>query len=182
MNPPPQSVAADFHGAFQAATRTAAADYGVAVVVGDVTPPFKGDLDGAEIVIGADNDAEARLFLVAHLFGHTVQWNTSETSRRLGMTMPVSPSTRQLNQLADYELEACRYSQQLLHEAGVEDLDQWLADYAACDHAFLKHFYLTGERLAFARFWRGGTPLLEPLAIPAFSPRRWRRRGRAIVV
>ena len=96
MNPPPRSVAADFHGAFQAAVRTAV-DYGVPIVVGDVTPPFKGDLDGAEIVIGADNDAETRLFLVAHLFGHTVQWNTSETSRRLGMTMKLRDRVYELS-------------------------------------------------------------------------------------
>ena len=173
---------ADFPGAFQAAAGLATSAYGVTVVVGEVAPPFKGDLDGAEIVIGADNDAQARLFLLAHLFGHTVQWNTCAASRRLGMTMPVAPSPRELERLAAYEREACRYSQQLLHEAGVAGLDQWLADYSACDHAFLRHFYLTGERLAFARFWRAGTPLLEPLAIPAFSPRRWRSRGRAIVV
>lgn len=60
--------------------------------------------------------------------------------------------------------------------------DQWLADYSACDLAFLRHLYVTGERRAFRHFWRGGQPLIDPLAIPPFTPRRWRRRGQAIVL
>ena len=84
--------------------------------------------------------------------------------------------------LEAYEREACRYSLQALHEAGVTHLDQWLADHSACDQAYLRHFYQSGERLPFSGFWREGTPPLEPLAIPPFTPRRWRRRGRAIVL
>lgn len=171
-----------FEEAFEAVSSLVQSRYGVSVVVGDVDEPFKGDLDGAEIVIGVANDAESRLFLLVHLFGHTVQWNTSEENRRLGMAMPVNPDEERLRRLEAYEREACSYSQQLLHEAGVRGLDQWLADHAACDHAYLRHFYRTGERLAFHRFWRECSPLLVPTAIPAFMPKRWRRRGRAIVV
>jgi len=172
-----------FANAFHAVAAHLHRQYGVAVVIAEVPEPFKGDLDGAEVVIGPGNDAETRLFLVAHLFGHTVQWNTSEASRRLGMTMPVNPPEDDtLDALEAYEREACRYSLQALHEAGVRHLDQWLADYSSCDFAFLRHFYRTGERKSFSGFWRDGQPLLDPLAIPSFTPRRWRQRGRAIVV
>ena len=168
--------------AFAAVAAHVQARYRVPVVADDVPEPFKGDLDGATIIVGRDNPPEVRLFLVAHLFGHTVQWNTSEHARRLGMHMPVNPDERMLDLLEAYEREACGFSQRAMHEAGIEDLDQWLADYSACDFAFLRHFYRTGERRAFDGFWREGRPLLTPLDIPGFTPRRWRRRHQAIVV
>ena len=96
--------------------------------------------------------------------------------------MPVNPSHEELDALEAYEREACRYSQQALHEAGVDALDQWLADYSACDLAFLRHFYVTGERRAFRSFWQFGQSLIEPLAIPAFTPTRWRQREKPIVL
>ncbi|MFM7741543.1 MAG: hypothetical protein ACKO9H_19255, partial [Planctomycetota bacterium] len=109
-------------------------------------------------------------------------WNVSMELRRLGMTMPVKPTPEELDALEAYEREACRYSQQALHEAEVSGLDQWLADYSACDLAFLRHLYTTGERRAFREFWIPGQPLIEPLAIPPFTPTRWRRREQAIVL
>jgi hypothetical protein len=158
------------------------ARYGVSVEVASIEPPLKGDLDGSRILVADHNTDEERLFLVAHLFGHTVQWNVSAELRRLGMTMPVKPTSDELDALEAYEREACRYSQQALHEAGVSGLDQWLADYSACDLAFLRHLYTTGERRAFQGFWTPGQPLIEPLAIPPFTPTRWRRREQAIVL
>ena len=171
-----------FLDAYTALSRQVFCRYGVAVEVVEIPPPLKGDLDGSRILVGDRNNEEERLFLVAHLFGHTVQWNVSADLRRLGMKMPVNPSHNELDALEAYEREACRYSQQVLHEAGVEGLDQWLADYSACDLAFLRHLYGTGERRAFRSFWRGGQPLIEPLAIPEFTPARWRRREQAIVL
>jgi hypothetical protein len=162
--------------------RHVVARYGVLVEEVAIEPPSKGDLDGRRILFGRHTTPEERLFLVAHLFGHTVQWNTCVRSRRLGMTRPVKPDEPQLAALEAYEREACRYSRQALHEAGVSDLGQWLADYSACDLAFLRHLYLTGERRPFRDFWQPGRPLIEPLAIPPFTPRRWRRRDQAIVL
>jgi len=158
------------------------ARYGVSVEVASIEPPLKGDLDGSRILVGDHNTDEERLFLVAHLFGHTVQWNVSAELRRLGMTKPVKPTSDEQEALEAYEREACRYSQQALHEAGVLGLDQWLADYSACDLAFLRHLYTTGERRAFREFWTPGQPLIEALAIPPFTPTRWRRREQAIVL
>jgi len=170
-----------FAAACAAVASHVTARYRVGIEVAVLPAPFKGDLDGSRIVIGDREDDEERLFLVAHLFGHTVQWNVSAAWRRLGMRMPVEPDAATLASLEAYELEACRYSQQALHEAGLSAFDQWLADYSACDRAFIRHLAVTGERRDFRSFWRGGQPLLEPLAIPAFSPRWWRRRRQAIV-
>jgi hypothetical protein len=173
---------APFDDARAALTRRIGERYGVGVEVTAIPAPLKGDLDGVRILVGEQNTAAERLFLVAHLFGHTVQWNLSAELRRLGMTAPVTPTPRQLDALEAYEREACRYSQQALHEAGVRGLDQWLADHSACDLAFLRHFYTTGTRRPFRDFWQPGQPLIEPLAIPPFVPTRWRRRKRPIVL
>jgi hypothetical protein len=172
----------EFRDACTALTTHVGDRYGVLVEVAIIKPPLKGDLDGSRILVGDHNTDEERLFLVAHLFGHTVQWNRSAELRRLGMTMPVKPTSDELDALEAYEREACRYSQQALHEAGAVGLDQWLADYSASDLAFLRHFYATGERRPFREFWQPGQPVIEPLAIPAFTPTRWRRREQAIVL
>src|SRR4029450_524408 len=115
---------------------------------------------------------------MAHLFGHTVQWNLSEKAREIGYVVPKNPTPEALRVIEEYELEACRYSLQLFHEAGVHDLDQWLSDFAACDYAYLEHFYTMGEKAPFRTFWRDGRPLLAPLAIPAFHPTKWGSRWR----
>jgi hypothetical protein len=156
--------------------------YGIPVRIRDVPHPFTGDLDGAEIHVDHAVTLEEAVFIIAHLFGHTVQWNLSAAAREIGHQVPVNPSPEVLARIREYELEACGYSAQLFHEAGVRDLDQWLSDFAACDLAYLDHFYRTREKLPFRSFWSDGQPLVTPLAIPAFRPTRWVSRWEGIVV
>lgn len=156
--------------------------YAIPVRIRDVPNPFTGDLDGAEIHVDYDEDLESALFIIAHLFGHTVQWNTSEAAREIGYRLYPNPDEAMLARLQAYELEACEYSLQLFHDAGVRDLDQWLSDYAACDFAYLVDFYRTNEKKPFRAFWRDGAPRLTPRAIPPFVPTRWVSRWEGIVV
>lgn len=156
--------------------------YGVPVIIKDVPDPFTGDLDGSEIHVDYAIDLENAVFVIAHLFGHTVQWNLSEYARKIGYEVQQNPSDEKLAELEAYEREACRYSLQLFHDAGVYDLDQWVANFAACDFAYLRHFYKTGSKLSFRSFWKEGQPLIEPLAIPDFRPTRWIARWQGIVV
>jgi hypothetical protein len=156
--------------------------WGIPVVISDVANPFTGDLDGERILVDYENDIEDAVFILIHLFGHTVQWNVSEQARAIAFARHEKWTEDQLREVADYEREACRYSLQLLHDAGIHDLDQWMADFAACDTAYLMHFYQTGEKLPFRRFWRDGAPALEPLAIPGFHPSRWISRFDGTVV
>ena len=156
--------------------------WGVPVHVRDVPNPFSGDLDGAEIHVDHDLPAEDAVFNLVHLFGHTVQWNVSARAREIGSVIHQHPSDELRAELARYEEEACRYSLQLFHEVGVRDLDQWLAEFAACDGAYLDHFYRTGEKRPFRSFWRSGVPPLAPLAIPPFQPTRWISRWDGIVI
>jgi hypothetical protein len=157
--------------------------WSVPVHIQDVPNPFTGDLDGEQIMIDYDLELEDAVFILIHLFGHTVQWNVSEAARAIGLATPPGEWTAAaLHAVADYERQACRYSLQLLHDAGVYDLDPWVSEFAACDSAYLMHFYQTGEKRHFREFWREDVPLLEALAIPAFQPTRWMGRYQGTVV
>jgi hypothetical protein len=156
--------------------------YGIPVVISDVVNPFTGDLDGSEIHVDYENSIEEAVFILVHLFGHTVQWNMSDYNRKIGYEVQQNPSVEKLDELERYEKEACGYSLQLFHDAGVRDLDQWTSDYAACDFAFLRTFYSTGKRSPFRSFWKDGQPLLKPLPIPDFVPTKWISRWQGIVV
>lgn len=156
----------------------------VPVRIRDVPNPFTGDLDGSEIHVDHDLDIEDAVFILVHLFGHTVQWNVSERAREIAFAQQASRTWTEdeLREVAAYEREACGYSLQLLHDAGVRDLDQWISDFAACDAAYLMHFYRTGEKRPFRAFWRSGSPRIEPLPIPEFSPTRWLARNEGTVI
>ena len=156
--------------------------YEIQVVIADVADPFTGDLDGQSIAVDYDQRGEDALFVMVHLFGHTVQWNTDSHARTIGTARAVSTDPSHLAELREYEIKACRYSLQLLREVGITDLDQWLADFAACDWAYLLHYYQTGEKRAFRQFWQERMPLLEPLTIPEFRPVRWLSRNDGVVI
>ena len=156
--------------------------YGIPVRISDVTDPFTGDLSGAEILVDYDQSVEDALFIIAHLFGHTVQWNLSARAREIGSVVEENPTPELLDELEAYEREACRMSMTLFHDCGIHDLDQWLSDFAACDFKFLRHFYGTGERKPFRSFWVDGTERLTPLPIPEFHPTEWHTRFEGIVV
>jgi hypothetical protein len=156
--------------------------WGIPVRITDVPNPFTGDLDGAAILVDFELEIEDAVFILIHLFGHTVQWNVSDERRAIAFAKHERWSDAQLAEVADYEREACAYSLQLLHEAGIHDLDQWVSDFAACDSAYLIHFYKTGEKRSLRSFWQDDTPLVAPLPIPAFSPTRWISRYDGTVV
>jgi len=156
--------------------------WSVPVRIQDVPNPFTGDLDGEQIMVDYDLEIEDAVFILVHLFGHTVQWNVSERARAIGSATSGTWTDDMLQEAADYEREACRYSLQLLHDAGIDDLDQWISDFAACDSAYLMHFYKTGEKRPFRSFWPDQAPLLSPLVIPAFQPTRWLTRYEGTVL
>src|SRR5436190_7244091 len=109
-----------FRAAFNALEPYVERRYGIPVIIRDVTDPFTGDLDGAHIEVDYDQSVEDALFIIAHLFGHTVQWNTDPRARTIGMArIEKNASEELLREVSDYERTACRYSLQLFHEAGV---------------------------------------------------------------
>jgi hypothetical protein len=156
--------------------------YELPVVITDVPNPFTGDLDGAEIRVDYDLNAEESLFILIHLFGHTVQWNLSADNREIGSRVEVNAPEPRLAKIERYERTACGYSLHLLHDLGVHDLDQWLSDFAACDLRYLMHFYRTGEKKEFRSFWRDGEPIIDTQPIPTFQPTKWVSRNDGVVV
>ena len=148
----------------------------------DVPAPFVGDLDGEEIWIDYEQSPEMIAFNLIHLFGHTVQWNLLGQAPEIGDKVPGSYSEADLEEVRRYERDASRYGLELLHELGIRDLDAWLAELSASDIAYLVHFYRTGEKVDHRSFWRGGLPVLEPLPIPSFSPKRLKLRSSGVVI
>jgi hypothetical protein len=156
--------------------------YGIRTITRDIPDPLTGDLNGAEIHIDYAVTPEQRLFLLAHLFGHTVQWNTDAAAYDLGQPRKPPVSNDCLPALMNYEREATGYALGLFHEAGITGTEQWFADYAACDAAYLRHFYITAEKREFLSFWQDGTPLLSARPIPWFSPVMRSFRSDGIVI
>lgn len=171
-----------FGTAFTIVTTLIETRYGLPVDVEDVPAPFTGDLDGEHISVDEELSSEDALFIAAHLFGHTVQWNTNPDEREIGALAVKDPSAELLERLAAYEHRAAAYAIQLFHEAGIRDLDQWLSDYAACDIEYLIGFYRTGVKQPFRNCWRHGTPLISPAPIPGFTPARWVSRNGGVVI
>ena len=156
--------------------------YGIPVITRDVPDPLTSDLNGAEIHIDFSLTPEQRLFLLAHLFGHTVQWNVRPDGYELGKPQQPPVAQDALAPLMDYEREAASYAVALFHDIGITEVDQWLADYSACDTAYLRHYYSTGEKQEFLTFWRESTPLLHGQPIPPFTPAKRLLRSDGIVI
>lgn len=145
-------------------------DYGIPVITRDIPDPLTGDLDGAEIDVDYAITAEQRLFLLAHLFGHTVQWNMNESAFDLGRQYKPPVDEALIPEVLAYEGEAASYGLMLLHQIGITDVDQWFSNYTASDQAYLLHFYRTGDKGEFSTFWKEGAALIEPKPIPTFKP------------
>lgn len=156
--------------------------YGIAVVTRDIPDPLTGDLDGLEIHVDDSLKAEGRLFLLAHLFGHTVQWNVNPAAFDLGKQYRPPVQEDLFPAILAYECEAAEYGLFLLHEAGIPNLDPWFSAYSACDQAYLLHYYRTGERGEFHSFYPETVPLIEPKAVPAFKPTRRTFRMDGVVI
>jgi hypothetical protein len=150
--------------------------YGVRVYIGDVQDPNTGIFDGAEIGIDYANDLEMSLFVLVHLFGHTVQWNTVAAYRTIDQRARPGASAEVLEEARTYELNASRYGLQLLHECNIQDRDRWISDWWASDWKYLSTFYQTGKLPEWHSCRSTGHALLTPLAIPSFTPHRYYSR------
>ena len=156
--------------------------YGIAVVTRDIPDPLTGDLDGLEIHVDYALTAEERLFLLAHLFGHTVQWNVNPEAFEIGRQYRPPVEANLVPALLAYEQEAARYGLFMLHEADIKDADDWFSAYSACDQAYLLHYYRTAGKGRFRDFWPETFPLIEPKQVPAFKPTRRIFRMDGIVI
>lgn len=167
----------DFRAVFNRVVPVIEKTYGIEVTISDVVDPNTGDFDGQRILVDYDQDLELALFVLVHLFGHTVQWNVSEAHRNLGLNVAVGKTAEEMAAIHEYEQGATRLGIALLHEAGVRDMDGWASDWWRADYAYLLHFYATGEKLDVRGLLEPGSGQpLAPLPIPRFTPQRFASR------
>jgi hypothetical protein len=144
--------------------------YAIRVVTRDIPDPLTGDLDGAEIHIDYALTPEQQLFLLGHLFGHTVQWNVDPGAFEIGRQYQPPVDEKLIPAILAYESEAACYGIAMFHQVGITDLDEWFSRYTACDQAYLVYFYRTGEKRDFQTFWRDDVERVEAKPIPRFTP------------
>jgi hypothetical protein len=142
----------------------------------NVGPVIDGQFDGKGIWVDLDKDPEEAVFILVHLFGHTVQWNLDENLRRLGLG-DAGVTEEDLPRIYQYERQASQLGLALLEERGEFRLARWLSDCFGADWKFLEHFYRTGKKVRFEPEEGVAEPLLSPLPIPSFIPQRWPPRG-----
>src|SRR5271157_2411401 len=123
--------------------------YGIRVVTRDIPDPLTGDLDGAEIDIDYAVTHEQRLFLLAHLFGHTVQWNTDPALFEIGRRYQPPVNEDLIPAIIAYEREAACYGLAMLHQINIIDIDSWFSEYSACDQDLLVAFLPDGREAEF---------------------------------
>jgi hypothetical protein len=150
--------------------------YGVRVYIGDVVDPNTGTFDGAEIGIDYANDLEMSLFVLVHLFGHTVQWNTVPAYRTIDLRAKPGAAPEVIEEARLYEQNASRIGLQLMHEANIDDRDQWISDWWGSDWKYLSTYYETGKLPDWRDCRSSGHAPLEPMPIPEFTPRRFYTR------
>src|SRR5258708_18151206 len=166
----------NYRTVFRALVEQIEGTYSLKVNVGPVTGSYTGQFDGKEIWADLERDPEEAVFILVHLFGHTVQWNLDEKLRVLGLANS-GVKEEDLPRIYQYERQASQLALALLEETGEFRLARWLTDCFGADWKFLEHFYRTGEKVRFEKEEGAGEPLLVALPIPSFIPQRWSPRG-----
>ena len=166
----------DFRTVFQALVHQIESVYSLKVNVGPVTGSYTGQFDGKEIWVDLDKNPDEAVFILVHLFGHTVQWNLDEKLRLLGLSN-LGVTESDLPRIYQYEREASRLGLALLEATNEFRLARWLTDRFGADWKFLAHFYRTGQKVRFEKDAGADEPLLTSVPIPHFTPQRWPPRG-----
>jgi hypothetical protein len=146
--------------------------YGFEIEYRDLEHPRTGIFDGQRIVLDPDVDFEMQCFILLHLFGHSVQWIAPSLSAKLDALQHTADRKVFMQVLHDYEYEAARFGMQLMHEAGVRDLDQWYSDFVATDWRYVERYYETDQIPPWHECVVAGQPLIVPLEIPALERKR----------
>jgi len=179
----------DFENIFLTYSQSIKTNFNISVAFHQLGPEVTGDFDGLHIVIRHNQPDEVNLFLLAHLFGHCVQFNTSQHDRVMGLkdwtAENIDPEV--MDAIKSYELNAGRFALKLFHQIGILELDQWLSDWVHADWKYLKYLYENGgnsetntariyNSVIMNKFFEKNTPLISPILIPAFTARQWENR------
>jgi hypothetical protein len=148
--------------------------YGFTIEYRDLEAPRTGTFDGLTISLDPDIDFEMQCFILLHLFGHSVQWvaTAQQLETNLDDLQHTQDRERFMSVLRGYEFEAARFGLQLLHEAGLNELDQWYADFVETDWRYVKRYYETGAIPPWHECVASCCEKIEPKAIPPLEHRR----------
>src|SRR5215467_9489901 len=127
MNNVATVTAVDYRAIFRALVKHIEGCYSLRVNVGPVTGSYTGQFDGKEIWVDLDRDREEAVFILVHLFGHTLQGNLDETFRLLGLGKS-KVSEEDLPRIYNYERQASQLGLALLEQVGELGLARWLSD------------------------------------------------------
>jgi hypothetical protein len=146
--------------------------YGFAIEYRELEPPRTGIFDGLRIVLDPNVDFEMQCFVLLHLFGHSVEWVAPSIEHKLAALRQTTERAAFMRVLHDYESEAAQYGMQLMHEVGVDDLDQWFSDFAATDWKYVERFYKTDAIPPWHECIVNDQPLVASLPIPPLRHRQ----------
>lgn len=153
------------------ATTSAIVKYGFEIRYLDLEPPRTGTFNGRTITLDPDVGFEMQCFILLHLFGHSVQWVAPSLEGSLNDLQTTDDRDYFLKELRRYEYEAAQFGIQLMHEAGIMDLDQWYSDFVETDWQYVRHFYVEGVIPEWEQCRREEMPLIEPAPIPELQHR-----------
>jgi hypothetical protein len=68
--------------------------------------------------------------------------------------------------LRAYEFEAAQFGLQLMHQAGIHNLDQWYADFVETDWQYVKRYYETNQIPQWQECIATNCPRIEARPIP----------------
>ncbi len=133
-----------------------------------------GTFDGLEIVLHNGNEFQLQIFILLHLFGHSVQWVAPSLEHTLQGIQEKDDLNKFLVFLRHYEFEAARFGLQLLHDGGVSEADDWFTEMVDIDWQYVRLYYLSGmiPSLEDAAILSSNPPKIEPLKIPELRHRR----------
>ncbi len=146
--------------------------HGFVIEYRDLEPPRTGIFDGLRIVLDPDVGFEMQCFILLHLFGHSVQWTAPSWEHKLDELQFVQDRPRFMQVLAEYEAGAAHFALQLMHEAGVRDLDQWFSDFAETDRRYVERYYQTDQIPPWEECVANGCQRVIPWEIPPLEHRQ----------
>jgi hypothetical protein len=145
--------------------------YGFAIEYRELAPPRTGIFDGLRIVLDPNVDFEMQCFVLLHLFGHSVEWVAPSIEHKLAAIRQTTERSAFMRVLHDYESEAAQYAMQLMHEVGINDMDQWFSDFVATDWRYVERFYNTDAIPPWHECVVSDQPLVAALPIPPLRQR-----------
>lgn len=141
-----------------------------------------GEFDGESIKLNSLCPSDMSLFVLAHLFGHTVQWCVSESARQIGLkkfSAPVDEVSLML--VKEYEKNASQIGASLL--VSVWDYPvaiwNWVGNWFDADWKYLRDLYsgkdvtppVPNSNAWKAKYYRpASSNIIECANIPKFNP------------